>query len=265
MDNKEELELKEVRNIMMDILKDIDNFCNENHITYFLACGTLLGAIKYGGFIPWDDDIDIMMPRPDFEKFNKEYKNRKYCVLTPNDGHYFYSKVYDRNTIVYSKGIDQKKHKQIGVNIDVFPLDGIVNDEEIVKKQKANSDFLEALLNISNQPIFYRKNKLKAINRICTRIIGSKRIVKLIERNAKKYDYSTSDYVIRYRRTPNGFTGALPKSVYAVDKHSFEGEMFNVPKEYDLWLKRFFGENYMTYEPPVEERRTHDRIIKRAI
>ena len=254
------LSTDEIKKIALDILIDVDRFCIENNITYFLACGTLLGAIKYKGFIPWDDDIDIMMPRPDYERFLSLYKSNKYKVLNPNVGMYFYGKVYDTSTEVIENGIDYKKYSPIGVDIDVFPLDGIVNDEKIIKRKVKKSAFLETLLRLSNQPIFYRKNKLKAINRIIPRIIGSKNIVKLIENNAKEYKYYDSDYVIRYKDTPNGNSCAIEKDVFKPIRKEFEGNMFNVPEGYDIWLSKFYRKDYLTYMPDEDQRRTHNRL-----
>lgn len=256
--NKEKITFEQTRKILLEILIDVDKFCSENDLTYFLACGSLLGAIRHKGYIPWDDDLDIMMPRPDYERFLEIYKHDRYSLCKPSDGMYFFAKVYDKNTETYESGIDYKKYKPIGVGIDVFPLDGIVNDEKIVNKIIFKSNIFETLLRLSNQPIFYRKNPLKAINRIIPRIIGSRNIVRIIEKIAKTYKYEDSDYVIRIKTTPNGSTGALPKDVYGVIRKEFEGHLFNVPSGYDVWLSRFFGNDYMEM-PPEEKRRIHER------
>lgn len=253
----EKLTFEQARMISLDILKDVASFCDENKLTYYLACGTLLGAIRHKGFIPWDNDIDIMMPRPDYERFKKEYQSNKYTILLPNVGMYFYTKVYDPKTIQKEKGMDYKKYNPVGIDIDIFPLDGIVNDKDIEKSIMKKSKILETLLRLSNQPIFYRKNKLKAINRIISRLIGSKNIVRLIENNATKYDYDKSDYVIRIKTSSNGYTGILPKNVYEKDYVEFEGYRFCIPKGYDQWLTNFFG-NYMEL-PPKEKRKIHER------
>ena len=255
-----ELDKNEIKNIALQILKNVSFFCEKNNITYYLACGTLLGSIKYNGFIPWDDDIDIMMPRPDYDKFMSIYKNERYKLLKPDEGLFYYAKVYDTNTIKYENGIDYKKYRPIGVDIDIFPLDGIVNDEKIIKKLMKNSARLELLLRLAKQPIFYRKNPIKCINRIIPRIIGSKNIIKMIEKNAQTYLYENSDYVIRMRNTPNGFTGALKKDIYNPPiKKTFEDEEYYVPREYDIWLKRFYGDNYLTELPPEEKRVAHHK------
>ena len=251
-----ELTLEECKKISLDILLDIAKFCDENNITYFLSVGTLLGAIRHKGYIPWDDDIDIMMPRPDYNRLLNEYHG-KYKLLKPSDGLLYYAKAYDDSTVKYEADTDYKKNKAIGVDIDIFPLDGIVNDPVIIDRLYKRNCFLETLLRLSNQPIFLRKNPLKAINRIIPRIIGSKNIIKLIEKNAQTYDYENSDYVIRMRYSPNGFTGALPKSVFEKAEAEFEGHIFCIPKGYDKFLRAFFGDDYMSL-PKKEDRVTHD-------
>ena len=249
-----ELTLEECKQISLAILIDIADYCDKHGITYFLAVGTLLGAIRHQGFIPWDDDIDIMMPRPDYIRLLKEYDG-KYRILKPEAGLLYYAKAYDPTTVKYEADTDYRKNKAIGVDIDIFPLDGIVNDQEVIDKLYKKECFLEMLLRLSNQPIFLRKNPLKAINRIVPRIIGSRNIVKMIEKNAMTYDYDTSDYVIRMRWSPNGFTGALPKSVFEKSTAMFEGHEFCIPTGYDEFLTAFFGD-YMRI-PDEDERVTH--------
>ena len=258
---KEKLTLEECRKISLDILIDVADFCERNGITYFLSVGTLLGAIRHKGYIPWDDDIDIMMPRPDYNRLLNEYDG-KYKVLKPSVGMLYYAKVYDPDTEKYEADTDYHKYEAIGVDIDVFPLDGIVNDEKIIDRLYKRECFLELLLRLSNQPIFLRKNPLKAINRIIPRIIGSRNLVRLIEKNAQTYRYEDSDYVIRMRWSPNGFTGALPKEVYEKDYAEFEGHTFCIPKGYDTFLRAFFGDDYMEL-PPEEKRVTHDFTVYR--
>ena len=248
------LSLEECKKISLEILIDIADFCDKHNITYFLSVGTLLGAVRHKGFIPWDDDIDIMMPRPDYKRLLNEY-NGKYKLLKPEAGLLYYAKAYDPSTIKYEADTDYKKNKPIGVDIDIFPLDGIVNDKQVIDKLYRRECILEALLRLSNQPIFLRKNPIKCINRIIPRLIGSKNIVRMIERNAQTYDYDESDYVIRMRRSPNGFTGALPKSVFEKAEGEFEGHTFCIPKGYDTFLTAFFGD-YMKIPAP-EDRVTH--------
>ena len=255
-ENYEKIDVETCRKISLDIIVDVARFCKKNNIRYYLSVGTLLGAIRHKGYIPWDDDIDIMMPRPDYKRFLETYNHPDYKVYKPSEGRFYYAKVYDTHTKKFESDVDYNKYKPIGVDIDVFPLDGMVNDSEIIDKLYKKECFLEQLLRLSNQPIFNRKNPIKAINRIIPRMIGSKNLVKMIEKNAQTYDYDTSDYVVRMRWSPYGFTGALPKKVYEPSTAEFEGHAFVIPKDYDTWLKSFFGDDYMVI-PPKEKQITH--------
>lgn len=128
--------LQEVQKVNLEMMKDIHAFCVKNGINYSLAYGTLIGAIRHKGFIPWDDDIDIMMPRPDFERFSREYTSEKGYKLSSvydNDTYVNYTRVYDQDTLVVCPAKAAKY--DIGVWIDIFPVDGISDDENLSKKQ----------------------------------------------------------------------------------------------------------------------------------
>lgn len=250
------LSLRERQNISLEILIDVDTFCRKHNITYFMGCGTLLGAVRHKGFIPWDDDIDILMFRDDFNRFIDVYQSEHYSLSKPMDGRFCIAKVYDNATVEYETGIDYKGREPLGVDIDIFPLDGIKNDKKIIDKQYKRECFLEMLLRLANQQLFLRKNPLKCINRIIPRIIGRKNIVKMIILNQTKYKVDEEEYVVRMKRSTNGFTGALPKSVYSPIELSFEGHLFLAPAGYDVWLKAFFGD-YMKL-PPLEKQKPHE-------
>ena len=106
----QEISREDSKQLMLKILRDVADFCDNNNLVYYLAYGTLIGAIRHKGFIPWDDDIDIMMPRPDYEEFVRLYhKKGRYGISSPlvDDGCFLvYSKVYDQRTIKY--GLNKK-------------------------------------------------------------------------------------------------------------------------------------------------------------
>ena len=128
-----ELSKNEIKTIQLDILQSIHQFCETNNIRYSLAYGTLLGAIRHKGYIPWDDDIDVMMPRPDYERFIQNYPNfcdRNIVQTYNNDNSYYLwcAKVYDNRTeqITFPT--------RSGVCVDVFPIDGLPDNLEDVRK-----------------------------------------------------------------------------------------------------------------------------------
>ena len=132
---------EEIHSRLTDILIAVDEFCESEGIRYSMAYGTLLGAVRHKGFIPWDDDIDILMPRPDFDRFVSSFKHPSYECLynkTGEDSHFvhFFAKVHDTRTISYEKNASASR---FGLNIDVFPVDG---KPELPQKQQLKRERL---------------------------------------------------------------------------------------------------------------------------
>lgn len=116
-------DIQELRQIQLEILDDIDKFCQENALSYFLSAGSLLGAVRHGGFIPWDDDVDIYMRRADYDKFIVSYDHDQYKALHPEkDVNYYFgfTKVIDTRTRLNIVGIEGMS---FGVFVDIYPLD----------------------------------------------------------------------------------------------------------------------------------------------
>jgi lipopolysaccharide cholinephosphotransferase len=124
------LDIEELRHIQLEILDDVDRFCRENQLRYSLCGGTLLGAVRHKGYIPWDDDIDILMPRPDYERFASSYHSDRNVVLDlrRNDACLeLCLKVCRKGTVM--KDIEFGRSLW-GVNIDIFPVDGVPEDAD---------------------------------------------------------------------------------------------------------------------------------------
>lgn len=256
-----QLNIDEIRKIQLDILKKVHSFCVKNNIKYFLGYGTLLGAVRHKGFIPWDDDIDIVMPRKDYEKFirefNKEYKDTKvHAPELEKDYHYLMAKISNETTLLIE---DVAYKTKIGVNIDLFPIDNYnIKDKLMYKKQI----FYGYIKNIKIIKLSKRRNLLKnillVIGKMLTFFISIKKIQSLMIKNAKKYkDKKTSHCCILI----TGKTANKPLLCEVFGEQmlcSFEGEKFFIPKYYDTWLKSLYG-NYMKL-PPEDKRISHHKF-----
>ena len=128
---KTKLSLKEIQKIELDILLYLDKVCRENDIKYYLSSGTLLGAIKYQGFIPWDEDIDVIFLREDYNKLIKCFENEtgRYKLLSiynSKDYYYPFAKLVDTKTTLIE---NSKPINDMGVYIDIVPMDGYLDDK----------------------------------------------------------------------------------------------------------------------------------------
>ncbi len=133
-----EIEIEELKRLQVDMLKCIDDFCVSNGIKYSLSSGTLIGAVRHQGYIPWDDDIDIMMLRDDYDRFvqmfNGSYSHLSLLAPELDWGYYApYANVFDNRTLL-QEGNNGHRGMQLGVKIDIFPIDFVAVDEFTYKK-----------------------------------------------------------------------------------------------------------------------------------
>lgn len=131
-----QLTLKELQQFSLAILKDVAGFCERNGIRYSLGYGTLLGAVRHKGFIPWDDDVDIMMPREDYERFREIYKSEKYSFIdsrNTSDCYIAFGRVCETERTLSVSYIPWIK-RDVGVWIDIFPIDRVPDDMETFKR-----------------------------------------------------------------------------------------------------------------------------------
>ncbi len=247
-----EIDLKEIKKRQLDLLILLKEFCDKHNIDYFLDCGTLLGAVRHKGFIPWDDDIDVGMTRDNFNKFidlfNKEMSSTNYRAYTyqNNKNFYFaYAKLCDITTTLYEHG--QTKYKQF-INIDIFVYDKVPYDKasNIFKKREK---YLR-LNRLKNFQDFKNDNLVKKLTYIALLPLSKDHFIKKLDNMHKKYLNIGSDYIADIA----SFDDMLQK-VNVLEPYKeleFEGILFKVPNDTDKWLKGYFND-YMTL-PPVEKR-----------
>lgn len=258
---------KEVQRIALGILKYVDKVCRENNIKYSLAGGTLLGAIRHKGFIPWDDDIDLMMLRPDYEKFlkimdedaktNKKYKALHYSDNCPN---YFYrfAKVVDLDTCVSESTLIVPK--DMGVFVDIFPVDGIdiKNPHKPILKTLFYARMLahSAMLKVNKKDVKLSKYLVKKfIIYPYAKLWGPKHWMKKHENYIKKFDVDKFDNSISYSGCYRERDIIPRKDFNEYIELTFEGQKFLTIKNYEPYLVSLYGD-YMKL-PPVEQQVSH--------
>lgn len=264
-----EMTTRDVQMVSLDILKDVHRFCVENNIKYSLSGGTLLGAIRHNGFIPWDDDLDIQLAFPDYEYLINNYCSKEGYKLfsrkTANSHNVELriARICDMERTFVDQGAHPWTDEEIGIWIDVIPVYGAPdNVKEMRKHYKRTlkyarlSNALREKKSSWSEVMKYKsyKGKLKFISKKIVGIfIGSNATNKYIA-ELEKYDYTTSSYF--YAGPQNGMGEWQPKkNMESYELHQFEDDFFYVMSGYDSNLKGLYGD-YMKL-PPVEKRVTH--------
>lgn len=253
----------EVKEIELNILLEFHGFCTKYHLRYSLSGGTLLGAVRHKGFIPWDDDIDVCMPRPDYERLVRTFKseNNNLEIKSYSLGNYSapYTKILDRNTVIYSKYNSSLEAASLW--IDIFPVDGLPeNDNDTRKIYELVSLYRRVFMlcdaRLGEGTTTFRKMS-KYILKPFALLYGRERCAKKIEEISRRIPYDKSDYVGAITWGLYGLGEKMEKSKYeSFVSMEFEHHFFSVYSCWDSYLKGLYG-NYMQL-PPIEKRKTHD-------
>lgn len=254
------------RSMQIDMLDAIVDFCKQNNLRYYLSGGTLLGAVRHKGYIPWDDDIDINMPRPDAEKMYRISGGRigKYELTKGGEDPYSpacqWYRLYSDEIVVenfYGGMSDTPFYHPI--YIDIFPIDGFPKSDFISQLYSWKLIFIRKMLGASWHDRVIAKNKKEFIAHVIAflpaKIIGYKNWARWFQREARRYDFdrceyvgvtSTVQYLPREKVPKRGYVEPVPVE--------FEGKMYAAPGNYDLYLTRLYHD-YMKL-PPIEKQKS---------
>ena len=256
--------ISDQKKIMLNILSEVDKYCARNNITYYLTYGTLLGAVRHKGFIPWDDDIDIVMYRGDYEKFCKSFNNGRtdslrLMSINNTTGYYLLSaKVCDMRTVLIE---NVQNPVEFGVYIDVFVndylSDEIAKAKSIVMSNKRRFNIIKAISIADRDGRAKYKQIILQLMRTLTKFVNVKHVLLKIEAVSRKYEHEgTSKYCGSVTSLYYGEKEILESKWWGSgSKVEFEGHQFNGPTDYDSILHAFYG-NYMKL-PPKEQQVTH--------
>lgn len=258
------IDTNELKKIQLDILDNIDSFCKKNKINYWLDYGTLLGAVRHSGYIPWDDDIDIGMLRDDYNKFLKEYNNSssKYKLIASEidkDYYFAFGKVMDTNTILYEPDENGLK---IGVYVDIFVHDKASDNMDDNKKSYKKRDLYQKLRIAQLFPDLYDKTSLKKkilrffINTYL-KCLPKNYYTKKIIKNSQKYSNQDTNKIADFLAP---YEVIVDKDIFDNFTYlKFEKNKYPVPEMYDEYLKAIYGD-YMTL-PPKEKQVSNHKFV----
>lgn len=258
-----ELSLDELKAIEFEILVFFDGFCKEHNIRYFLGFGTLLGAIKYKKFIPWDDDVDVLVPREDYDRLLKLFEDneryRLYAFERNRKYRYPFAKLCDMNTRLIETCYPHNG-VELGVNMDIFPLDNWDDDFQMARKELlriSRNNLCLGYMKVdrpqTNNPVKYAVWSI--IIAYC-RLRGSAHYIRKVIKECTKHDQKGSRYA-GAKAWPNwGERCINPAEVFAdTVEVEFEGRKFPAPIGYDTYLTNLYGD-YIP-DPPLEKQITH--------
>lgn len=268
MGTKAEITSREMKEIQLETAVCIHEFCSRRKLRYCLAYGSLIGAVRHKGFIPWDDDIDLCMPRPDYEEFVRSFGGEypQLRLLAPElDPHFYhpFAIVYREGTVLEEE-IATHHGYPTGVKVDIFPIDGAPSGSEEYAKLRKKTDSLKRILFYKNVLLAprWKSDKVLWFKTLVWKLailpISIPGIQRRIRKLALSNEFASSEMVDMVVFPDPGDT-RIPREVFEhyVDVE-FEGHMLKAPRDYDLYLRTLFGD-YMTL-PPESERAPHHRF-----
>ena len=258
------LTLLQIQEESKNILIYIDSICRQLNLKYVLFWGSLIGAIRHQGFIPWDDDLDIAMPRKDYEKLKCYFmENKEKCkpfelfsIETRDEYPYMLPRICNTNFHLIA---ENEKDYGMGTFVDIYPMDGAGNGKHkfLYRKACLSTTLYGMKSRLHFQKTFsWKKNILKRIIYFASKMISVNFLQRKLHEYSKKYDYDDSEYVSCLTWCDGGVPLVCRKDdLFTVETVKFEDISVNIPKSYDSLLKQYYGD-YMKL-PPENQRIGH--------
>ena len=263
---EKELSIEEIKECGLEILKAVHDFCVKNNIKYLLAYGTLLGAVLHKGYIPWDDDVDIIMPREDYEKFIHSFGDENYGVYACNtNDKYFlpFAKAFDKKTVKIAH-IYIPEGFEIGFNIDIFPVDTFESLEAYQKIRKKEMNLIKKL--VFSIRLIEGNSPIQLLKKIYVAFYSRRKKMNWLANEINEYNRKHNDL-------------SKPQTLFVQDELyqtyrdwtfpidifedpvllDFEKYQFFGPKNYDEVLTACYGD-YMTPPPESDRESTHEYV-----
>ena len=260
------LSLKEIQSIEYSILLKFHEFCEVHQLNYMLTYGTLLGAVRHKGFIPWDDDVDVMMPREDYERFILLFHSvgiNDMEILSSEKSEYYYPFIKLCDTRTVAKMEDNKTEH--GIWMDIFPIDNVPNSQKQCEYFHKKIRFYKNVVIAFTTDFVSAKKNMKLLAKIffsiCGNLKGKKKITRILEKECIKYNAKdTGLYSAVVWQTSIG-GNMTKKDISERKKLLFVDKYFFVPNDYTNYLESLYH-NYMQL-PPEDNRKTHYLIAYR--
>lgn len=260
-----ELTLREIQLGEYAVLKELAAICDKLNLRYMLAFGTLIGAIRHKGFIPWDDDVDVLMPRPDYNKLIDYLAHHKNDIKPLELMHYSVKKDYiypiaRLSDSRYTLDFETEKDYGVGLFVDIYPYDCCGNTSTEAKKICEINQRYIALISLCGQKKFKASSKgmLRTIAKfgcyVLANVIGVNRLIEMVDKKAQNHKFGTEKLCCCT-------IWEDAKSAFSCEEFDnciqwqFEDSEFNIPRNYDTLLRLCYGD-YMQL-PPEEERTAH--------
>lgn len=259
--------LHQLHQVEIEILDEIVRICENNNLRYFLIGGTLLGAVRHRGFIPWDDDLDIAMPRTDYEMFEKlcktELQEKYYVHSSETDKNYWlpFMKIRKHNTAFDEARLENADVSMNGIWVDIFPLDN-------AKKLNSFGKRIRTTIIKKNLQHFivYKRHKrwphpfLSKLVFVIAKPVSIYRLRKIQDWFMKFDNNKDCPYYINFGSKYDPIHQTILKTDYEPSYTlEFEGKIYSVPGNYQNILIRIYGSNYMQL-PPKEKQVTHNPV-----